>query len=176
MERFVKKIILLLGIVCDPLFWKWFFRWIEYHYLFHVRPKSRLGHCGKGTWIEPTVKLSHPENISIGDHCHINHLGCLQAGEVSKIIIGNYLRMGPGTMIFASNHGIKRHLLIREQPSIQKDIIIGKDVWIGSNVVIIAGVTIGDGCVIGAGTVVTEDIPEYSIVVGVPGKVIKKRE
>ncbi len=52
---------------------------------------------------------------------------------------------------------------------------IGNDVWIGQNAVIMAGVKIGDGAVIGSGAVVTKDIPDYAIAVGVPAKVIKYR-
>lgn len=52
---------------------------------------------------------------------------------------------------------------------------IGNDVWVGQNAVIMAGVNIGDGAVIGAGAVVTKDIPDYAIAVGVPAKVIKYR-
>ena len=55
------------------------------------------------------------------------------------------------------------------------DIIIGNDVWIGYEAVILSGVTIGDGAVIGARAVVTKDVPPYTIVGGVPAKVIRKR-
>ena len=55
------------------------------------------------------------------------------------------------------------------------DIIIGNDVWIGYEAIILAGVTIGDGAVIGTRAVVTKDIPPYSIVGGVPAKLIRKR-
>lgn len=54
-------------------------------------------------------------------------------------------------------------------------VCIGNDVWIGSNVTILNGITIGDGAIIGAGAVVTKDVEPYSIVVGVPAKVIKYR-
>ena len=54
-------------------------------------------------------------------------------------------------------------------------VIIGNDVWIGCNCLIIEGVKIGDGAIIGAGAVVTKDVPPYSIVAGVPAKVIKYR-
>ena len=57
----------------------------------------------------------------------------------------------------------------------QKKTIIGNDVWIGCNSVIISGVKIGDGAVIGAGAVVTKDVQPYSIVAGVPAKVINNR-
>lgn len=55
------------------------------------------------------------------------------------------------------------------------DIVIGNDVWIGYEAVILSGVTIGDGAIIGARAVVTKDIPPYTIVGGVPAKMIRKR-
>lgn len=55
------------------------------------------------------------------------------------------------------------------------DVVIGNDVWVGQRAIVLSGVTIGDGCVIGAGAVVSKSVPEYSIVVGNPGKVIKTR-
>jgi virginiamycin A acetyltransferase len=55
------------------------------------------------------------------------------------------------------------------------DIVIGNDVWIGYEAVILSGVKIGDGAIIGARAVVTKDIPPYTIVGGVPAKVIRKR-
>lgn len=54
-------------------------------------------------------------------------------------------------------------------------IIIGNDVLIGTNAIILSGVTIGDGSIIGAGAIVTKNIPPFSVVVGNPGKVIRKR-
>ncbi len=55
------------------------------------------------------------------------------------------------------------------------DIVIGNDVWIGFEAVILAGVKIGDGAIIGTRAVVTKDVPPYSIVGGIPAKIIRKR-
>jgi hypothetical protein len=104
----MKKIKLLLTMLLDVRTGRWLVRWLEFHYRAHVTAVSRLQHVGEGTWIEPTVKFTNPQNISIGANCHINHLGCLQASEKSRITIGNDLRMGPGTMIYSSNHGIRK--------------------------------------------------------------------
>ena len=53
--------------------------------------------------------------------------------------------------------------------------ILGNDVWIGTKVIIMGGVKIGNGVIIGAGSIVTKDIPDYAIAVGIPAKVIKCR-
>ena len=87
-------------------------------------------------------------------------------------------------MLFRSNayivpttHAYKRRdAIISEQGTRGGDITIGEDCWIGINAVISPGVTIGKGAVIGANSVVTNDIPEYSIAVGAPAKVIGNRE
>ena len=55
------------------------------------------------------------------------------------------------------------------------DVVIGNDVWAGNGAVILSGITIGDGAVIGARAVVTKDVPPYSVVVGNPAEIIKKR-
>ncbi|RPI57474.1 MAG: acyltransferase [Acidobacteria bacterium] len=172
----MKKFRLLFVMLLDPRTWRWLIRWLEFHYSNHVTAIPRLRHVGEGTWIEPTVKFTNPQNIAIGGHCHINHLGCLQASGNSKITIGNDLRMGPGTMIYSSNHGIQKGGLVRSQPITEKDVTIGNDVWLGSNVVVTAGVTIGDGAIIAAGAVVIKDIPPYTIAGGVPAKPIKCRD
>jgi maltose O-acetyltransferase len=85
--------------------------------------------------------------------------------------------MGPGVKIFSSNHGASRiDIPMNIQTPIEKDIIIGNDVWLGSNSVVVAGVKIGSGSIVAAGSVVTKDVPEYTIVGGIPAKPIKKRE
>lgn len=57
----------------------------------------------------------------------------------------------------------------------EKEVVIGNDVWIGTRVIILPGVTIGDHSIIGAGAVVTKSFPDYSIIGGVPAKLIKSR-
>ena len=171
----MKKMLLFLKLFLSPSTWRWFCRFLEYYKTFNIDTIPKLAHCGKGTWIEPTAKISYPENVWIGSNTHINHLCCIQPGKKSKIRIGDNVLMGPGVKMFASNYSLKLGKPIREQPWIEKDINIGNDVWLGANVVITAGVTIGDGSVIAAGAVVTKDIPPYVIAAGVPARVIKKR-
>jgi acetyltransferase-like isoleucine patch superfamily enzyme len=73
------------------------------------------------------------------------------------------------------NHGIEHGTPIRTQPLEDDPVKIGNDVWIGAGCSILPGVTIGNGAVIGARAVVTKDIPENAIAVGVPAKVLKYR-
>lgn len=103
---------------------------------------------------------------------------------INNAVIGNYCSIGPGCRIGLGEHDLQAistyprvangkggmQLLNPETPS-----VIGHDVWLGTNVVIRQGVKVGTGAVIGANAVVTRDIPEYAVAIGVPAKVIKFR-
>lgn len=88
--------------------------------------------------------------------------------------------VGPGLTIIAGNHNfLEVGTFICDQQAKRdeddQDVIIESDVWIGCNVTILKGVTIGRGSVVAAGSVVTKSYPPYSIIGGVPAKVIKQR-
>jgi Acetyltransferase (isoleucine patch superfamily) len=70
----------------------------------------------------------------------------------------------------------KTDRFMKDQPTLVAKIVIEDDVWIGANATILPGVKVGRGSVIGAGSVVNKDIPEYSLAVGVPAKVIRNRK
>lgn len=143
------------------------------------------------------VEFSSPKNISFGNEIYIVDRAVLRADEGTiiagdrfavngnvriiadcggKIIIGNSVMIGPNTVIRASNHQFNdatKDIWLQGQTG--GTITIGDDVWIAANVVILPGVRVGSHSVIAAGAVVTKDVPEYSVVGGVPAKVIKKR-
>lgn len=96
----------------------------------------------------------------------------------ANVKFGNYVMIGPQLIIAGSDHEYNitgTPVIFSGRPVDKKHTVIGDDVWIGARVTIMAGVNIGNGVIIGAGSLVTKDIPEYSIVGGVPAKFIKER-
>ncbi|MDA3885632.1 MAG: DapH/DapD/GlmU-related protein [Candidatus Delongbacteria bacterium] len=112
-------------------------------------------------------------SIEIGNNSTVNQFSIFRA--YGNIKIGNGVRIGPNVQIMAMNHKFDdQNKYIYEQGLEGKGISIGNNVWIGGGVIILDGINIGNNCVVGAGTVVTKNIPDNSLVVGNPGKVIKK--
>lgn len=153
-----------------------FIRLIGYYWVNCVISRRKV-EIGQGSNIHPTVIFRQPELISIGKNCSINHNNIFQAGKkIGKITLGNNVLTAANVMFIAYNHnGEDVKTPIMEQDCFDASITIGDDVWIGHGVTILPGVNIGKGCIIGAGAVVKNDIPDYSIAVGVPARVIKHR-
>ena len=154
----------------------------------------------KSTMISPDTMI-HPRTgkITIGENCSIAPNAILQGNikignnvsvqirsmligygtcddQNGLISIGDNTRIAPNCMLIAADHVFADpDTPIRQQGMKPGNITIEDDVWIAGGVHINAGVTIGRGSVIGAGAVVTKDIPPFSVAVGIPAKVIKKR-
>lgn len=109
------------------------------------------------------------KNITIGQNVFFN-TGC-SFQDRGGITIGDGTLIGMNVTIATLNHGLSLETRSTTYPS---PVEIGKNVWIGSNATILPGVTIGDNSVLGAGAVVTKDVPENTVVAGVPAKVIRK--
>ena len=142
-----------------------------------IHPLSSIGNhnllcVGKNVEINHNVTI-WGNNIIIGDYTQINP----NTSIYGRVKIGKYVMIAPNCMIAGGNHSYNdTSVPMRFQSGTCKGIVIDDDVWIGANCVILDGVRIGRGSVIGAGSVVTKDIEEYSIAVGNPCKVIKKRK
>jgi acetyltransferase-like isoleucine patch superfamily enzyme len=93
--------------------------------------------------------------------------------DCAIVKIGDRTKFGPNVGIFAATHPTAVQDR-RDFPDYSKSVTIGNDCWIGGNTVILPGVTIGHGVVIGASSMVNKDIPDYSIAVGSPARVIKQ--
>ena len=120
------------------------------------------------------VKLIFGKNIQINDYVHIV--------AMDKIVIGDNVLMASHIFISDNSHGSYKcnfedsdpRIPPTEREYVTAPIKIGNNVWLGEGVCIMPGVTIGEGCVIGAHSVVSKSIPDYSIAVGAPARVVKK--
>jgi acetyltransferase-like isoleucine patch superfamily enzyme len=132
---------------------------------------------GRGTVVKPyAVIINHTGRIAIGAHCAISSFNHISTGD-GDLVIGDHVRIAPNVTILGADRNVKqRDALIADQGHSHKSTDIGRDVLIGAGAVILAGCSIGNGAVIGAGSVVTRDVPPYSIVAGVPARVIGHRE
>ena len=94
---------------------------------------------------------------------------------IGPVTIGNDVMLAQNITISGLNHGYEDvNISPSKQKEVKKPIFIADDVWIGANSVITPGVTLGKHCIIGAGSVVTKNIPEFTVAVGNPAKVIKR--
>ncbi len=132
---------------------------------------NRVTFKGRATIEDRCRMIGHPI-IEIGHDFYMN-AGCHFLGE---IVIGDNVLIGPQTVFWGRDHGMDVGKKINEQPHKYEKIIIGDDVWIGANVTVLKGVNIAEGAVVGAGAVVTKNVRAYSIVAGVPAKIIGSRD
>ena len=107
-------------------------------------------------------------NVGIAQNCFIQVRGFVS--------IGSNVMFGPNVSIFSENHGFERtDVPMIKQTTVRKGVVIEDDVWLGTQSVILDGVTIGKGSIVAAGAIVNVNVPPYSIVAGVPAKIIKSR-
>lgn len=114
-------------------------------------------------------------SITIGADTHVQPR-CQLSAYKSRIQIGRGVAIAPNCAFYPYDHGMAAGIRIEDQPLESKgDIIIGDDAWLGTGVIVLSGVRIGKGAVVGAGSVVTADVPDDSIAVGAPARVVKQR-
>lgn len=120
-------------------------------------------------WIEPPFYFCYGYNIKLGENVYIN-FNCNFIDD-GKITIGKNVLFAPAVTIATVGHPLDPKM---REYMYTAPVTIGDDVWIGAGAVICPGVTIGSGSVIGAGSVVTTDIPENSLAVGNPCRVLRE--
>lgn len=140
--------------------------------VFYLSRMLKVMEYSENAFFEEKVYIGNGRNISIGKNCQINENVFIQGAT-----IGNYVMIAPNVSILANMHKFNRIdvPMVFQGKVLGRKAIIDDDVWIGRNAVIMPGVKIKRGSIIAASAVVTKDVEEYSIVGGVPAKLIKKR-
>ena len=137
---------------------------------------SVLKILNKGTnksMVGNNVYIGRGNKLAIGSGARINENVYLE-----KVTLGDDVLIAPNVAILSRMHEFSSMEVPISQQGYreEKAVIVGNDVWIGRNVVVMPGVSIGEGAIVGAGSVVTKDVEPYSIVGGVPAKLIRKRD
>ena len=128
----------------------------------------------KNSKVETRVYISNAKHLKIGKHVRINEQVFLQ-GEIS---IGDYSMLAPNVAIYTKTHVYDNPnvpmVTAGETPT--KPVVLEEDVWLGRNVVVLPGVTIGKGSIVGANSLVNKNVAPYSIMGGVPARLIRSRK
>lgn len=131
----------------------------------------------KGTSFAMSSDMTAPScitNSKIGRHCYVG-----PCTSINNTNVGDYCSIGPNAVIGLLEHPYSRVALSPQlcppDAHPERRTILEEDVWVGAGAKIREGVTVGRGAVIGTSALVLRDVPPYSIVVGIPAKVIKKR-
>jgi len=143
--------------------------------ILNARSSHEIGiQLGKGVKIhEYSYVDSYGGNVHLDDYVGIGH-HCIIGGH-GGLTVGKYTMISGLTYIVPANHNYdRRNVPYLHQGETCKGIKIGNNVWIGAGCTILDGVSIGDNAVIGAGAIVSKDIPENTLALGVPAKVIRQ--
>lgn len=138
-----------------------------------------LGGHGEGCTLVGPVAFDYGCNTTFGDRVYANYNFTVL--DCAPVTIGDDVLFGPGVSLLTAMHPMRwQDRNVRRRPNGEyydyeyaKPITIGSNCWFGGNVTVLGGVTIGAGSVIGAGAVATRDIPENSVAVGTPARVIR---
>lgn len=161
-----------------------------------VVDRTKFRALGENVILEPGVLVFHAENISLGSNIYVGHFSILKGYHRNAMVIGDNtwigqqcffhsaggitigrnVGVGPQVRILTSVHkeeGIEVPILfsnLRFAP-----VVIEDDADLGVGTIVLPGVTIGRGAQVGAGAVVTHDVAAYSVVAGVPAKILRRR-
>ena len=120
---------------------------------------------GKGSYVASPLSGARLDMMSIGKNVFIN--SNLLAMARGGITIEDDVQIAGNVSLLTNNHDPYERMILPCKP-----ILIKKGAWIGANVVILRGISIGRYAIVGAGSVVTQDVPDYAVVVGNPEKVV----
>ena len=120
------------------------------------------------------LNLEYGRNVTVGKGVFINFGATILAQ--APVTLGDRVMIGPNCSLITVGHPVNDHEMRAEGWEIAKPITVGDNTWFGANVTVLPGVTVGKNCVVGAGTLLTRDVPDNSLVLGSPGRVVRKLE
>ncbi len=148
--------------------------------------KHCMKHCGKGVYLRPmSSDIKGLHNLSVGDGTSIPKGSTIYCTD-APLTIGRKVLFGPNPTIITGDHRfdlVGKYIadvtvadkMIDGANPFDQPVVIEDDVWCGANVTILKGVTIGHGSVVAAGAVVNKSFPPYSIIGGVPARLLRMR-
>lgn len=148
--------------------------------------KRCMRQCGHGVYLRPmSSDIKGLHNLSVGDGTSIPKGSTIYCTD-APCTIGRKVIFGPHPTIITGDHRVDligKYIIdvtvvdktVNGYNPYDKPVVIEDDVWVGANVTILKGVTIGRGSVVAAGAVVTRSCPPYSIIGGVPARLIRMR-
>jgi acetyltransferase-like isoleucine patch superfamily enzyme len=143
----------------------------------HLHARRGYGRLVIGRWVHigsGNALRAHEGTLRIGDKCvfgkdnTVNTYLDIEFGAAT--IVADWVYVCDFDHVYADIH-----VPIKDQGIVKTPVRIGPDCWIGTKVTVLRGITVGRGCVLAAHTVVNKDVPDHSVVVGVPGRVVKNR-
>jgi maltose O-acetyltransferase len=143
----------------------------EFRIVQDINLKESLRHCGDEIHFQQPIWITHPNCVEIGTK--VSFAAYVHVWGGGGVKIGDRVMIGSHTAITSVTHDY--HSEVMYGTVVTKPVVIGDDVWIGAHAVILPGVKIGEGAVIGAGAIVSTDVPDYAVVVGIPGRVVRFR-
>lgn len=144
------------------------------HFARYSMLANSLRHFGSNVRFDDNVHINQPHNVIINNDVFIGRDTIIHAYDL--ITIGNHTVIAAGCKLISANHRFDDiETPINYQGHDCKPIQIGDDVWLGYGVVILPGVCLGTGCVVAAGAVVSKSFEPYSVIAGVPAKLIRHR-
>lgn len=161
MKNFIKLILSKILWKLDYI--KFYFYYESIRKKYKIHPTFRFN--GK------YIYIGGEGEVIIGENSYIGHYSSIEAGKNCTVKIGKNCQISHNVRIYTTTMDAKSYIK-GEKKIITKDVTIGDNCWIGANVFINPGVKIGNNCVIGANSVVSKDIPDNSIAVGAPIRVI----
>lgn len=160
--------IIILKFFNKVIMYYWNLQYNNFKMKFNIASNFRFN--GKG------ILFYGDGEIILGNNSYIGELSTIQAYKGFKVIIGENTMISHNVRIYTQTLESDQDFSIAELIQKNGDVLIGNHVWIGANVFINPGVTIGDNSIIGANSVVTNNVKPFTVVGGVPARIIKLKK